>query len=148
MLCCEYALRNTAGVTAGRMPPQHSTILLAEDEQQIRDLLKMTFEEAKYPLLIARDGAEALQIARNHAGKIDILVANVQMPGMTGPDLAKELRRSRPDLRILLISGYSQGILMLDQGWHFLKKPFLPSAIIAKVKDVLSKPPAPETDEG
>ena len=133
---------------AGRMAPEHSTILLAEDEQQIRDLLKMTFEEAGYPLLIATDGAEALEIARNHAGKIDLLVANVQMPGMTGPDLAKELRRSRPDLRILLISGYSQGILMLDQGWNFLKKPFLPSAIIAKVKDVLGKPPAAETDEG
>jgi DNA-binding response OmpR family regulator len=130
------------------MPEPHPTILLVEDEQQIRDLLRMTFEQAGYPLLIATDGPQALQIARTFAGRIDLLVSNVQMPGMTGPDLARELRRSRPGLRILLISGYSQGVLMLDQGWNFLNKPFRPSAILAKVKDVLSKPPATDTHEG
>jgi DNA-binding response OmpR family regulator len=70
------------------------------------------------------------------------------MPGMTGPDLAKEIRRSRPYLRVLLISGYTQGVLILDEGWHFLKKPFLPDSIIAKVQNILRKPPASATDRG
>ena len=70
------------------------------------------------------------------------------MPGMTGPDLAKELKQSRPNLRVLLVSAYPQGILMLDSGWSFLQKPFLPKAILDKVRQTLQSTPHEETHSG
>ena len=86
-------------------------------------------------------------IAQNN-GTIDLLVSNVQMPNMTGPDLAKSLRQGRPGLRVLLISGYPQGLLMLDTGWWFLQKPFPPKAIIDKIHEVIAVPPRPWSHEG
>lgn len=113
-------------------------------------MLRTIFEEAGYSLLllVAEDGQRALQIAHEHPDGIALLLSNVQMPGMTGPDLARELRRSRPDLRVMLISAYPQGVLMLDTGWNFLQKPFLPSAILDKVKQILSSPPPADTFSG
>jgi DNA-binding response OmpR family regulator len=67
---------------------------------------------------------------------------------MTGPELARELRRSRPDLRVLLISGYPEGMLMLDTGWIFLQKPFQADAILAKVRQVLDSAPSADTFSG
>ncbi len=124
------------------------TILLAEDEQHIRELLSRVFEDSGFTVLIAKDAREALQVAEQHAGPIHLLVSDVQMPNMTGPDLARELKRHRPDLRVLLISGYPQGVLLLDEGWYFLRKPFLPGAIVEKVRELLGKPPNAFTDRG
>jgi two-component system, cell cycle sensor histidine kinase and response regulator CckA len=126
----------------------NKTILLAEDEPRLRNLLRQILEQIGYSLLVAKDAREALEIVNKSSDPIDLLVADVQMPGMTGPDLAKEIRRSHPSLRVLLISGYTQGILILDEGWHFLKKPFMPDAIVAMVRDILSKPPTSEMDRG
>ena len=119
-------------------PPENSklTILLAEGEAPLRNLLQIIFEKAGFTLLIAEDGEEAVRLAHGHDGTIDLLVSNVQMPNMTGPDLAKSLKQARPGLRVLLISGYPQGLLMLDTGWWFLQKPFLPKAIVHKVHEV------------
>ena len=87
-----------------------------------------------------------MALARRADG-IDLLLSDVQMPGMTGPDLAKQLREIHPKLRVLLISAYPQGILALDNGWHFFKKPFQPKALIKKIQEVLRQP-IPETDRG
>ena len=92
-------------------------------------------------------GQEALEIAYRTDG-LDLLVSNIQMPGITGPDLAKQLPEIHPNLHILLISAYPQGVLTLDNGWHFFKKPFHPKALIEKIKQVLRDPPQPETDSG
>ena len=88
-----------------------------------------------------------MELARRAEG-IDLLVSNVQMPGVTGPDLAKQLREIHPNLRILLISAYPEGMLALDNGWHFFKKPFPPAALIEKIQRVLSNPPMRDTDQG
>ena len=130
--------------------PENSklTILLAEDEAPLRNLLQIIFEKAGFTLLIAEDGEEAVRLAHEHGGTIDLLVANVQMPNMTGPDLAKALKHERPELRVLLISGYLQGLLILDSGWWFLRKPFLPEAIIDKVHEVMAASLRQESHEG
>jgi FixJ family two-component response regulator len=86
--------------------------------------------------------------ARLHLDPIALLVSNVQMPGMTGPDLARELRRSRPNLRVMLISPDPQGVLVLDSGWSFLQHPFPQSAILDKVKQILNSPPSTDTCSG
>ena len=94
----------------------------------------------RYQLLVAVDGQDAFDISHDFAGKIDLLVSNVQMPGITGPDLAAKLKESRPDMKIILMSGYSQGLLILDHGWSFIQKPFAPHAILDKIEQILAQP--------
>jgi two-component system cell cycle sensor histidine kinase/response regulator CckA len=115
------------------MPDEKIKILIAEDEGMLRDLLRIVFEKEGYSPVVARDGQEALQIAHQCREGISLLVSDVQMPVMTGPDLARELRRSRPDLPVVLISAYPQGVLKFDTGWYFLQKPFLPKVIISGI---------------
>ncbi len=117
------------------------TILLAEDEAPLRNLLQTIFEKAGFTVLAAENGQQAAHLADGHEGAIDLLVSNVQMPHMTGPDLAKSLMQMRPGLRVLLISAYPQGLLMLDNGWSFLQKPFLPKAIVDKIYTMMASPP-------
>jgi FixJ family two-component response regulator len=65
------------------------------------------------------------------------LLSDVMMPGISGPDLAKKLKQQRPEMRVMLMSGYPEGMLILNYGGHFLQKPFPPHALISKVNDVL-----------
>ena len=121
------------------------TILLAEDEAVFRELCRTIFERAGFSLIAAEDGQEALRIASEHPDAIDLLVSDVQMPGLTGPELATALRRTRPGLRVLLISAYPQCMLLLGNRWHFLQKPFRSQVIIDKVHEIMSNPRSPRT---
>jgi two-component system, cell cycle sensor histidine kinase and response regulator CckA len=123
-------------------------VLLAEDDPVVRLMLERLLKQGGYDLVVAEDGQEALQKSDEHKGRIDILVADVQMPGMTGADLAKEMRKSRPELRVILLSASTQGLLVLDSTWHFIQKPFLAKALLERIVDVVKKPPSPNTDRG
>ena len=123
-------------------------VLLAEHDPDIRVMLEKLLKQGGYDLLVVEDGQQALQKSEEHKGRIDILVADIQMPGMTGADLAREMRRTRQDLRIMLLSPSVQGLLVLDSTWHFLQKPFLPKALLERIVDVIKKPPASNTDKG
>ena len=123
-------------------------VLLAEEDPAVRLMLERLLKQGGYDLLVAADGQEALHKSDEHKGRIDILVADVQMPGMTGADLAKEIRKSRTDLRIILLSAVTQGLLVLDSTWHFIQKPFLPKALLERIVDVVKKPPSHYTDRG
>ena len=103
----------------------------------MRELVKKILQPQKdrYNLLLATDGQHAFEIAHTFEGKIDLLISNVQMPGITGPDLAARLKESRPEMKIMLMSGYPQGLLILDHGWNFLQKPFFPRAILQKIEN-------------
>ena len=116
------------------------TILLVEDEAMLRDPLRKIFEQASFAVLVARNGEEALRIAGEYLDRIDLLLSDVQMPGMSGPDLATVLRSSHPEIRVLLVSAYPQNTVPLDPGWSFLQKPFQSRAIIDKVQEILSRP--------
>jgi DNA-binding NtrC family response regulator len=119
------------------------TILLAEDEAAFRELYRAIFERAGFSVIVAEDGQEALRIASEHPDAIDLLVSDVQMPGLTGPELATALRRTRPGLRVLLISAYPQRTLLLGNRWNFLQKPFRSQVIIDKVHKIMSHPRSP-----
>ncbi len=120
-------------------------VLLAEDDPIVRAMLEKLLKQGGYELIVAADGQDALQKSAEHKGRVDLLVCNVQMPGMTGTDLARELRRSRPDLIVMLTASYPQGLLVLDTGWQFIQKPFLPKVLIDKIVEVIKKPKSPNT---
>jgi signal transduction histidine kinase len=122
------------------------TVLLAEDDEGVRRLARQVLEEKGYTLLEARTGAEALDVAGQHPGPIHLLVADTVMPEMNGRELSQRLVRSRPGVKVLYVSGYSENVIVhhgvLDPGIPFLQKPFTPPALLRKVREVLDQAPA------
>ncbi len=120
------------------------TILLVEDEAAVRQFARRALETSGYHVLVAPDGVEALAIAERHAGAIHVLLTDVVMPGMAGPELARQLSAKRPMIRVLFCSGYTDDATILDgvreAGTPFLQKPFAPEDLIRKIRDVLSGP--------
>ena len=116
-------------------------ILLAEDEADLRQLLAVVLERENFIVLSSRDAAEAVHLLQNHRG-IDVLLTDVQLgPGMNGVELAQHVLQQNPTIRVLLISGFPDSeILAAQQGLPFLRKPFLPTALIEKVWNVLKIP--------
>jgi hypothetical protein len=119
-------------------------LLLVEDEASVRELLRELLETAGYSVLEASRPSEALRIAQSRAEPIRLLITDVVMPEMTGPELARRLAEMRPGLRMLFLSGYTEGVVvdkgLLGDGAHFLQKPFTGDALEAKVREVLDGP--------
>jgi PAS domain S-box-containing protein len=119
----------------------HETILLVEDEATVRQLARECLELQGYVVLEAPEGAAALQLAQAHPGPIHLLLTDVIMPGMTGRELANRLSQSRPGIRVLYMSGYTENAIghngMLDAGVMLLQKPFSLPTLRAKVREVL-----------
>jgi signal transduction histidine kinase/ActR/RegA family two-component response regulator len=117
------------------------TILLVEDEAQVRALVQGVLQDSGYTVLAASRGDEALGVAAAHAGEIDLLMTDVVMPGLGGRDVAARLAEQHPGLRVLYMSGYTNHAIgqhgVLDAETHFLQKPCTPAAIRAKVRQVL-----------
>jgi CheY-like chemotaxis protein len=112
------------------------TILLAEDDGAVRRLARDVLARQGYTVLDARDGDEALAIARRYPSAIHLLIADVVMPGLSGRDLAGRLTMERPDIRVLYTSGYTENLMMragFEYGLNLLTKPFLPVDLLQKV---------------
>jgi CheY-like chemotaxis protein len=129
---------------SGGMLRGHETILLVEDETSVRDMVRDTLERNGYRVLTAASGEQALERASAHAGPINLLVSDVIMPGMGGPELASRLEPLHPGLRVLHISGYTDDAI-LRHGVRagltaFLQKPFTLDALVRKMRDVLDAP--------
>ena len=120
------------------------TLLLVEDEDAVRELVRNVLRENGYRVLEASRGAEALELSELFAGRIDLLVTDVVMPGMSGRELAQRLVSARPQVKVLYISGYSDANVWYpggtDAGGELLQKPFSPEALARKVRAVLSAP--------
>jgi CheY-like chemotaxis protein len=99
-------------------------------------------ESLGYTVLSTMSAVEALRLAREYQGDIDLLITDVIMPEMNGKELAEQIRHLRPDLRILFISGYTADVIACDQSHHFLEKPFTKTTLGTKVRDVLSISPS------
>jgi len=99
----------------------------------------MLGENTNYNILSANTGSKGLEQSRNFNGEISLLVSDFQMPGgMSGTDLATAMTIDRPDLKVLLMSGFQGGTLVLNEGWHFLPDPFVPSQLRALVTGLVS----------
>jgi PAS domain S-box-containing protein len=120
------------------------TVLLVEDDAQLRRLAHRALASEGYNVLEADRGAAALDIARRHAGRIDLLLTDVVMPDTNGRKLADALRAERPGLRVLFMSGYPDGAIvhhgMLEPGVAYLPKPFTTEAVARKIREVLDTP--------
>ena len=115
-----------------------ATILVVEDDSTIRHLVQIILKKGGFEVLTASSGAEALSIEASFPRPIDLLLSDVVMPGTTGPELAMILKTRRSNLRVMLMSGYPNGaLLLLNYGWHFIAKPFMPEALLRRVRDVL-----------
>jgi len=119
----------------------YRTILVVDDDEHVRAVARDVLRENGYRVLEARTGEEAEEIAARHAGSIDLLVTDVIMPGMTGADLMERLRRTRPALRALFISGYAQRAItdhgVLDASATLLEKPFTSDQLLTLVRSTL-----------
>jgi PAS domain S-box-containing protein len=123
-------------------PPKGSeTILLVEDSDSLRELTKEFLQIAGYNVVEARDGRDALQLAHSYAKELNLLLTDVVMPGMSGRELADEIKRMYPEIRILFMSGYTSNAIVhrgvLDEGLSLLTKPFTRSGLVQKVHDML-----------
>ncbi len=131
------------------------TILLVEDEEAVRKLVRRTLEKQGYQLLVAASGAEALDIAHQQDRPIHLLISDVVMPQMGGGQLAEQLKALRPKIQVLYISGYTESSMRsgsLGKGELFLQKPFTPAALARCVRELLDRadgaPPASKTESG
>ena len=122
------------------------TVLLVEDEESVRQLIRETLQSKGYKVLEADRGDTALRIAAAHAGRIDLLISDIVLPGMAGQELGKQLLAHNPATKVLYLSGYTEEAVihqgMLDAGAAFLQKPFMLQALARKVRDVLNTKPA------
>ena len=134
-------------------PPAGSEILiLCEDDRAVRELAGQVLRDAGYTVLLAGDAGQALHLAAEHAGPIDLLVTDVIMPDMNGRKLSDALTALRPELRTLFISGYTSNVLarhgVLEQDVEFLQKPFSRRTLLVRVREALGRTatavPAPQ----
>jgi PAS domain S-box-containing protein len=119
----------------------NETVLLVEDEASVRELLRETLERHGYRVLSAASGEQAIERASGHQGPIHLLVSDVVMPGIGGPELASRLEPLHPELRVLHISGYADDAILrhgVREGTTaFLQKPFTAEALVRKMREVL-----------
>ncbi|HSN91137.1 MAG TPA: PAS domain S-box protein [Anaeromyxobacteraceae bacterium] len=141
---CEEAAPAPAPRPAPRDHRGSETVLVAEDAPAVRELAARALSEAGYQVLQAGGGKEALEMAARAAGPVHLLLTDVVMPDMSGRELAEALGRLRPETRVLYMSGYTENTIthhgVLDPGVHFLAKPFTPSALLARAREVLDAP--------
>jgi len=125
------------------VPRGTETVLLCEDEQDVREVAREFLESGGYTVLEAQHGGEALQLATKHQGQIALLITDMVMPGMRGQELAARLQRERNDLRVLYMSGYSEhpaaGVQQMENPVRMLTKPFSRSALLRTVRELLSE---------
>ena len=129
--------------TGERMPFGDETILLVEDDGAVRDLARLLLQEQGYTVLVAGDGQEAMRLAEDHSGPINLLLTDLVLPGMGGVVLYKRLSQVRPELRTLLMSGYTEKASghpgTPESGDAFLQKPFSSVELSRRVRAVLDR---------
>ena len=117
------------------------TILIVDDNETVLKTVAKILAAAGFDVLSAGDGVAALKLAGETAQRIHLLLSDVDMPGMSGPDLGEALKKERPDMHVMLMSGGSNGnLLVLNYGWAFIQKPFLAVKLIQMITDVLHSP--------
>ena len=136
----EPVIRTDVPVAATR---GSEVVLVVEDEEEVLRLTTRILEDRGYTVLSAAGGDEALGVAERHTTRIDLLVTDVVMPGMSGREVALLLKPSHPEMKVLYLSGYPDASIvhqgLLEPGLAFLQKPFGPDVLAAKVRDVLDR---------
>jgi two-component system cell cycle sensor histidine kinase/response regulator CckA len=120
------------------------TILIVEDELAVLDIITNILHSSGYDVLRAQSGDEALEIGKHFPGEIDLVLTDIVMPGMSGGELVQELKRMRPDIHTLFMSGYTKYTVVspgtLQSVNTFIWKPFAPADLLQKIREVLDSP--------
>jgi CheY-like chemotaxis protein/two-component sensor histidine kinase len=128
------------------------TVVVAEDDEMVRTLIRVTLEGSGYRVLAAASGEAALEACDAHAGPIDLLVTDMVMPGIGGRALAGRLQARRPEIRVLYVSGYAEADVFddgdVDAQTSFVQKPFTPEELAVKVRALIDRPSARPAHEG
>ncbi len=118
-------------------------MLLVEDEDQVRDVARGILKRSGYTVLEARNAGEALLLCERHTTRIDLLLSDVVMPGLSGPALAERLAATHPEMKVLCMSGYTDDSAVrhgvTDARFAFIQKPLTVDTLTKKVREVLSK---------
>ena len=123
-------------------PPTGSeTILIIEDQDALRELTAHILRTAGYNVLQAADGCSAIELNRQYGSAIDLVLCDVVMPGISGPDVVKEIKKDRPGMKILFVTGYAERAVFqsIELGAHLLSKPFTPDILFRVVRQVLDE---------
>ena len=119
------------------------TILIAEDEDAIRKLICNEFKQHGYCVISARDGAEAAEIARSYDSNIDLVISDIVMPRLSGPEFVKQLQEIRPGTKVIFMSGYAQDWPVtgatLDKDAEIIDKPFAPEVLLSRARELLDR---------
>jgi two-component system cell cycle sensor histidine kinase/response regulator CckA len=142
-----YLPRVDAEAQAGAAAPLpatlrgEETVLLVDDDDQVRAVTHSILQRYGYHVLDASSAAEALDHSEEHAGTIHLLLTDVVMPGVSGPELARRLLESRPTMKVICMSGYTDDSIVrhgvIDGNLAFLQKPVTPQALTRKIREVL-----------
>ncbi len=121
----------------------HETVLIAEDDQMVRDLMKTILERAGYTVFTAKNGAEAIEIIENQENGVEMAILDVVMPGQSGKVIFDRIKKTKPSLPVLFASGYSENAIhtdfILDNGLELLQKPFTSESLLHKVRELLDR---------
>ena len=137
----------------GEPPPRPvrgrgEVVLVVEDEAALREVTRRILARNGYEVLVAPNGYQAINLATTGTQHLDVLLTDVVMPGMQGKEVAERVRRLRPEVRVLYMSGYTHGLLgvqgVLEPGVHLLEKPFSETSLLAKLHVVLAQSRPPE----
>ncbi len=127
------------------------TVLLVEDEIDVRDMLREMLTDHGYTVLEAGSGSEALAVAEKADYQFDVMLTDVVMPKMNGPELAEEMGKIVPDLRVLYMSGYMDKVIVdrgvLDRDFIFIDKPFSGEAMLRKLREAIERDPNAKADD-
>ena len=141
------AVTQKPGTSTATLQQGSETVLIVEDKDEVRAAIGASLEMRGYEVLKACHGKEAMTICRRHEGPIHLLLTDVVMPQMTGPDLVQRVSLVHPETRVLYISGYTSEALnrrnLTEPSTAFLQKPFTPEALARRVRAVLDAPPHP-----
>jgi two-component system, cell cycle sensor histidine kinase and response regulator CckA len=140
----EVAVEFTQGIEEETDLHGSETILLVEDEEMVMDITRSVLELYGYRVLTATNGNEALVVIENHKEPIDLLLTDVIMPGMSGRELADRFAESRPETKVIFMSGYTDSAIehqgVLETGANFIQKPFATDGMARRVREVLDAP--------
>ena len=141
----ESADSGDARPNVSELRPGRETVLLVEDEEMVRNLSCEILEMNGYRVLAAANGEEACRVCEVHSGEIHLMITDVVMPQMSGREVAERVAKTRPDMRVLYMSGYTDDAIVshgvLDDKIPFLQKPFTPDSFAQKVREVLEQVP-------
>ena len=139
-------VKKTGGSAVGVAARGTETILMVEDEEAVRGLALLSLQMHGYQVLAAADGGEALHILEAHCGAVDLVLSDVVMPVLSGPELVRALRARHPRLKVLFMSGYTDDAVvrhgLLEAEVAFIQKPFTPLDLARKVRQLLDEQPA------